>query len=33
MASKKQSPISTMSMKGPDGKEMTVMRITYTRQR
>ena len=25
--------ISTMSMKGPDGKEMMVMRITYTRQR
>jgi len=25
--------ISTTSMKGPDGKEMTVMRITYTRQR
>ena len=25
--------ISTTSMPGPDGKEMTVMRITYTRQR
>jgi uncharacterized protein DUF1579 len=25
--------ISTMSMKGPDGKEMTVMRITYTREK
>jgi hypothetical protein len=25
--------IATMSMKGPDGKEMTVMRITYTRER
>jgi len=25
--------ISTMSMTGPDGKDMMVMRITYTRQR
>jgi hypothetical protein len=25
--------VSTTSMKGPDEKEMTVMRITYTRQR
>jgi len=25
--------IVTMSMKGPDGKEMTVMRITYTREK
>ena len=25
--------VVTMSMKGPDGKEMTAMRITYTRQK